>query len=237
MAGCVEDRVYERGHNRNHHHFRHALRTFVRVDGRQDLDLQIAQRQVRPASDEVLSEVPLPVAGAVLVKRQRLEQRKTNAHREAALRLSEHDPRNKSLAAFQHAVCFCDTQRSRCPVDLDADQRAALRRVRRSALVEIGWRKRHVRAVDADKFARAATYGQRIDVGRPLLSVDRERRARPVPAIEGVRHCAGYAIACMRLCGDRRQGQWRQSLHHELAILPPRLAPFAGLATVRHDTP
>src|SRR6185295_5138038 len=93
------------------------------------LDLQIAQRQVRPASDEVLSEVPLPVAGPILVKRQRLEQRITDAHREAALRLSKHDLRNESLAAFQHAVCLCDTQRSGCPVDLDANQRPALRRI------------------------------------------------------------------------------------------------------------
>ena len=63
------------------------------VDRRQHLDLEIVQRQVRAARDEVLSEIPLPVAGPVLVERQRLEQRIADAHGEAALRLAEHDLR------------------------------------------------------------------------------------------------------------------------------------------------
>ena len=71
------------------------------INGRQHLDLEIVQRQVRPARDDVLTEVPLPVAGPALVRRQRLEQRIADAHGEAALRLPEHDLRHQRLAAFQ----------------------------------------------------------------------------------------------------------------------------------------
>ena len=42
---------------------------------------------------------------------------------------------------------------------------------------------------------RAAAHSQRIDVGRPRLSADREGRARPGPAVEAVRHRAGHAVA------------------------------------------
>src|ERR1700680_3065564 len=99
--------------------------------------LEPVERQVRPPCDEVLTEVPFPVARSILVKRQRLEQRIANTHREAALRLSQHDLGDQRLAAFQHAVCFCDTQRAGSAIDLDADHRAAQRRIGGSAPVEV----------------------------------------------------------------------------------------------------
>src|SRR5262249_59586433 len=97
--------------------------------GRQYLNLEPVERQVRPPCDAVLTEIPFPVARSILVKRQRLEQCIANTHREAAVRLSQHDLGDQRLAAFQHAVCFCDTQRAGAAIDLDADDRAAQPRI------------------------------------------------------------------------------------------------------------
>ncbi len=131
VAGGIEDGVEKRRNDRDHHDFRHALWRLVRRHRRQHLDLKIVQRQVRSARDQVLSEVPLPVAGAAFVGRQRLEQRIADAHREAALRLPEHDFRHQRLTAFEDAVGLGDAQRAGGALDLDADQRAAQRRNRR----------------------------------------------------------------------------------------------------------
>src|SRR5947199_4552436 len=61
------------------------LRPLVGSNGWQYLNLQPVERQVRPPCHEVLPEVPLPVAGSVLVERQCFEQGITNAHCEATL--------------------------------------------------------------------------------------------------------------------------------------------------------
>ena len=110
VAGGVEDGVEQRGNDRDHHDLRNAFRRLVRRHRRQHLDLEIVQRQVGPARDEILSEIPLPVAGPVFVGRQRLEQGVADAHGEAALRLPEHDFRHQRLAAFKHAVGLGDAQ-------------------------------------------------------------------------------------------------------------------------------
>jgi hypothetical protein len=63
-ATCgIEYRVQNRGNDRNHHDFRNSFWRLVRRHRRQHLDLEIVQRQVGPARDQVLSEIPLPAAG------------------------------------------------------------------------------------------------------------------------------------------------------------------------------
>ena len=94
VAGRIVDGVKKRRDDWGHHDFGHALRPLVGVNGRQYLDLKPLKRKVRPACDEVLAEVPFPVAGSVLVKRQRLKQCIADTHGEAALRLSQHDLRD-----------------------------------------------------------------------------------------------------------------------------------------------
>src|SRR5215475_9193941 len=89
MTGGIVNGVEQRRRHRDHHDFRYAFGPFVLIHWRQNLNLKIVKRQVRPACDDVLPEVPCPVAGSVLVMRQRLEQRIANAHCEAALRLSD----------------------------------------------------------------------------------------------------------------------------------------------------
>jgi len=112
MAGGVEDRIYERGDDRIHHRFRHAFRPFVCVYGRQHLDLEIAQRQVRAAGDEILSEIPFAVAGPVLVERQRFEEGAADAHGEGALHLADHDLGHQRRTAFENAIGLGDAQRA-----------------------------------------------------------------------------------------------------------------------------
>jgi hypothetical protein len=64
----------------------------------------------------------------------------------------------------------------RLRVDLDADQRAALRRVGGSAMVEAGWRKLHVGTIDANICpCRGAQPAHRC---RPSTAVRRPRRSR-----------------------------------------------------------
>src|ERR1700694_4327158 len=61
-----------------------------------------------PARHEILPKIPLPVAGAAFVRRQRFEQCVPNTHRETALRLAEHNLRHQRLTAFEHAVSLGD---------------------------------------------------------------------------------------------------------------------------------
>ena len=75
------------------------------------------------AGNQIVAEIPVPVAGSVLERRQRFEKRVADAHGEAALRLSSHQLRDEHLAAFEHAVCLGDAQR---PVVLSISTRTAV---------------------------------------------------------------------------------------------------------------
>ena len=69
----IEDRVQKRWNDGKHPYFGGALGRLV-AQRRQHFDLERSQRQVRSPRDDILAEVPLPIAGAVLIKRERLEE-------------------------------------------------------------------------------------------------------------------------------------------------------------------
>ena len=159
-----------------------------------------------------------------------LEQRVADAHREAALRLPKHDFRHQRLAAFEHAVGLGDAQRAGRALDLDADQRAAHRRVDGADPVVVGGRKFHARRDRCARICRrpCARPAHRYRPG-PLFAGDREGRARPCPAREGVRHRPGHEIARMRaLAASAGNASGAKARHDELPILPARLRPFLG---------
>src|SRR5262249_8803461 len=122
---------------------------FGRSSGATYLNREPVERQLRSPCDTVLIEGPFPIARSILVKRQRLEHRIADTHREAASRLSQHELRDQRLAAFQDDVCFCDPQRAGSAIDLGADYRAAQRRIGGSAAVKVGRRKLHAGTIDA----------------------------------------------------------------------------------------
>ena len=101
MTGSVVNRVHDRRNDRDHHDFGYALWRLVRFERRQHFDLDPIQRQVRGAGDHVAAEVPLSIAGPVLVERQLFQQRVAHAHGEAALRLADDDFRHQRIAAFE----------------------------------------------------------------------------------------------------------------------------------------
>jgi hypothetical protein len=119
----------------------------------------------------------LPVAGTALVRRQRFEQRISDPHREAALRLAEHNLRHQRLAAFEHAVSLGDAQRSGGALDLDANERAAYRGIYGADPVVIGRRKLDADAIETLEFSAALAQRKRVDLGPVLFTAEREARA------------------------------------------------------------
>ncbi len=231
VAGGVVDGVEQRRDDRDHHHLGHALRRLVRRERRQHLDLEIVQRQVGAARDEIVAEIPLPVAGPVLVGRQRFEQRVADAHGEAALRLATHHLRHQRLAAFEDAVGLGDAQRAGRALDLDPDQRAAERREGGADPVVVGRRERRRGAVEPSKLPPPRRTRQRIDVGGPVLARRRGKvacdqaqreKACAIAPVTPLRACAFAAIAGSDSGG--RPGQ------DQLAVLPERLLPIAWRA-------
>ncbi|KAF0120485.1 MAG: hypothetical protein FD148_3507 [Methylocystaceae bacterium] len=120
----VEDRVQQRRNNGNHNDLSHTLWRIVRQWG-QHVDLEPLPRQVRPARDQILSEIPLAIAGSVFIKRKRFEERVADAHRETALRLAKHDFGRQRATTFEDSICPVDAQGAGVSLDLDTDQRAA----------------------------------------------------------------------------------------------------------------
>jgi len=116
--------------------------------------IEVAQRQIRSPCHQILPEIPLPVAGAAFVRRQRFEQRVSDPHREAALRLAEHNLGHQRLTTFEHAVSLGDAQRTGSANDLDADQRAAHCSVNEAETVVVGGRKFYAGAIEAHEGAR-----------------------------------------------------------------------------------
>ena len=124
LAGRIADRIENRRRHREHHQLGDALRHVGRPERRQHVGAVGPDRQVGGARHRVVIEVPLAVAGAVLVERQIFVERVADAHREPALRLALDQFRHDGAAAFQHGDGIEDGDRAARPVDLDGDDGA-----------------------------------------------------------------------------------------------------------------
>src|SRR5215213_8330888 len=169
----IADCVQQCRDNRDHHYLGHPFWRFVR-QWWQDLDLELAEWQVRSAGDHILAEIPLAVPGTSLIRRQRLKQRIPHAHGEAALRLPEHNLRNERFTAFQNTVGLGDAQGAGGTLDLNSDQCAAHRGVSGSDAVEVSGRKFNAGPIEPPELASAPPHRQRIDLCSPGLSTYRK---------------------------------------------------------------
>ena len=241
MAGGVEDGVEQRRHDRDHHDLRHALRRLVRRQRRQHLDLEVAQRQVGSAGDEILPEIPL--------RRCRARPRRAAASPAArSRRPSRSRPAPGPSPPRAPAPCRirtryrpwrCAARRSRARSRRGPACRTSRCRLVPIRLLSVGGNLTLTRLMRSNLPLPLRTASASISAR--YCSPDNGKRARDHAQREKL--CATAPVTKLRACarrGERRQRQRREAGHDELPVLPAAPSPIPWRAdrfgAMRHSS-